>query len=90
MENLVRLLVYNMVMIKANVLEAKTHLSRYLDAVEEGEVVVLCRHNKPIAEIRRLHPAPMPGVPEFGLWDGFGVSAGFFEPLDQETLAAFE
>ena len=82
-----------MVMIKANVLEAKTHLSRYLDAVEEGEVVVLCRHNKPIAEIRRLLPAEAaakPGTPEFGLWDGFGVSAGFFEPLDQETLAAFE
>ncbi len=80
-------------MIKANVLEAKTHLSRYLDAVEEGEVVVLCRHNKPIAEIRRLLPdeaATKPGAPEFGLWDGFGVSASFFEPLDQETLAAFE
>ncbi len=76
-------------MIKANVLEAKTYLSRYLDAVEEGEVVVLCRHNKPIAEIRRL-PAAASGAPEFGLWDGFGVSAGFFDPLDPEVLAAFE
>ncbi len=79
-------------MIKANVLEAKTHLSRYLDAVEEGEVVVLCRHNKPIAEIRRLpvEAAATSGAPEFGLWDGFGVSAGFFDPLDPEVLAAFE
>jgi antitoxin (DNA-binding transcriptional repressor) of toxin-antitoxin stability system len=78
-------------MIKANVLEAKTHLSRYLDAVEKGEVVVLCRHNKPIAEIRRIaaEPAAHAKVPEFGHWDGFGVSESFFEPLDEETLAAF-
>jgi antitoxin (DNA-binding transcriptional repressor) of toxin-antitoxin stability system len=79
-------------MIKANVLEAKTHLSRYLDAVEKGEIVVLCRHNKPIAEIRRITPEPVaPGkVPEFGHWEGFGVSEAFFEPLDDETLAAFQ
>ena len=34
-------------MTKVNVHEAKTHLSRYLDRVEAGETVILCRHNRP-------------------------------------------
>jgi hypothetical protein len=89
---MVRFMVYIMVMIRANVLEAKTHFSRYLAAVEKGDVVILCRHNKPVAEIRRIEAAVAepPGLPEFGLWAGFGVSSGFFEPLDGDTIAAFE
>lgn len=35
-----------------NVHEAKTHLSSYLAEVEQGERVVICRRNKPIAELR--------------------------------------
>jgi antitoxin (DNA-binding transcriptional repressor) of toxin-antitoxin stability system len=31
-------------MIRVNIQEAKTHLSRYLDRVEQGEVVIVCRH----------------------------------------------
>jgi len=45
-------------MTKVNVHKAKTHLSRYLDRVEGGETVILCRHNKPIAEIRPIPPEP--------------------------------
>jgi prevent-host-death family protein len=77
-------------MIQVNVQDAKTNLSRYLDAVEKGEVVILCRHNKPIAELRRIEarePAPEPR--RFGLWDGFGVSESFFEPLPDDLLKAF-
>jgi antitoxin (DNA-binding transcriptional repressor) of toxin-antitoxin stability system len=40
--------------VRVNVHDAKTHLSRFLADVERGEAVVLCRHNKPIAEIRSL------------------------------------
>ena len=50
-------------MIRVNVAEAKAHLSRYLESVERGETVVLCRRNVPIAEIRALPrrpPAPRP------------------------------
>lgn len=77
-------------MIQVNVQEAKTHLSRYLDAAENGEVVVLCRHNKPVAELRSI-PAPpdSPGAPRFGLWEGFGVPESFFEPLPDELAKAF-
>jgi prevent-host-death family protein len=77
-------------MIKVNVQEAKTHLSRYLDAVEKGEVVILCRHNKPIAELRAISEKPEEKkVPRFGLWDGFGVSESFFDPLPDDILKAF-
>ncbi len=77
-------------MIQVNVQEAKTHLSRYLDAVEKGEVVILCRHNKPIAELRAISAeAEQRKVPRFGLWDGFGVSESFFEPLPDDILKAF-
>lgn len=36
---------------RVNVHEAKTNLSRLLEAVEDGEVVVICRHGKPVAEL---------------------------------------
>lgn len=41
-------------MIAVNMHEAKTRLSALVKAVEAGEVVVLCRAGKQIAEIRPL------------------------------------
>lgn len=76
-------------MVRLNVHEAKTHLSRYLDRVEQGETIILCRHNRAIAEIRPLLNAePKPRV--FGLDKGkVVVPPEFFEPLDKETLDYF-
>ncbi len=72
-------------MTKLNVHEAKTHLSRYLDRVEAGETIILCRHNKPIAEVRPIKsPAKRKRV--FGVYEGFGVSPRFFEPLPEDEL----
>ena len=72
-------------MTRLNVHEAKTHLSRYLDRVEAGETLILCRHNKPIAEIRPIKPrAKKKRV--FGLDDGFGVSPAFFDELPEDEL----
>ncbi|MBI4026863.1 MAG: type II toxin-antitoxin system Phd/YefM family antitoxin, partial [Verrucomicrobia bacterium] len=54
-------------MITVNMHEAKTRLSELVKAVEEkNEVVILCRHGKPVAEIttptqpfvNRLKPHP--------------------------------
>lgn len=77
-------------MIKVNVHEAKTHLSRYLERVAAGEVVVLCKRNVPVAELRRtpeLRTEPRP----VGLAKGrFTVPDEFFEPLPEELVAAFE
>ncbi len=42
-------------MIQVNTHEAKTRLSALLTAVEErGEVVLICRSGKPVAELRPL------------------------------------
>ena len=38
-------------MIKLNIHEAKTHLSKYLLKLEKGEKILLCKRNIPIAEI---------------------------------------
>ena len=42
---------------KVNIQEAMTHLSHYIDRVEEGEVIVVCRHNQPVAELRAAQTA---------------------------------
>lgn len=39
-------------MLRVNVHEAKTHLSKYLSLLAKGETILLCKRNVPIAEIR--------------------------------------
>ena len=76
-------------MIRVNVHEAKTHLSKYLTKLEKGETILLCRRNQPIAEIRplaakRKKPRPI------GLHEGqIKLGPEFFEPLPDELLAYF-
>jgi len=72
-------------MVKLNIHEAKTNLSRYLEQVEAGETIILCRYNVPIAEIRPIKRKAKPKR-VFGLNDGFGVSPEFFEPLPEDEL----
>ena len=88
--DLVYYIVYNLVMKKLNIHEAKTHLSRYLEDVEHGETILLCRRNKPVAEIKpiasqRTKPRPI-GLAK----DEFKVPDSFFEELPEEILILFE
>ena len=76
-------------MIKVNLADAKARLSQYLDSVERGETVILCRRNVPIAEIRPLPQPPM-GPRPIGTDPDFVVPDSFFEPLPEELLDAFE
>lgn len=77
-------------MIRLDVHEVKTRLSRYLARLEAGETIVLCRRDEPIAEIRplpRADTAPRP----FGLARGtFSVPDAFFEPLPNDVIEGFE
>jgi antitoxin (DNA-binding transcriptional repressor) of toxin-antitoxin stability system len=59
--------------------------SRYLDQVEAGETLIICRYNVPIAEVRPIKPKAKPAR-VFGLHDGFGVSPEFFEDLPEDEL----
>lgn len=77
-------------MIKLNIHEAKTHLSRHLAELREDDVIVLCRRNVPIAEIRLLPQARTAPRP-IGLAKGqIEVPPEFFEPLPEALLAGFE
>ena len=49
-----------------NVHEAKTHLSRLLEAVEAGEDVVIARGGKPVARLVPANVRPPPRPP--GSW----------------------
>ncbi|HEY5705584.1 MAG TPA: type II toxin-antitoxin system prevent-host-death family antitoxin [Terrimicrobiaceae bacterium] len=40
-----------------NVQEAKTHLSRLLEQVAAGEVILLGKHGKPMAKLTAFNPA---------------------------------
>lgn len=77
-----------MVMFRVNVVEIKAKLSEYLERAANGERIVICRHNKPIAELRSVEDAraeprpigPLPGRPRFE------VPASFFDPLPDEDI----
>lgn len=77
-----------MVMIQVNVFEVKAKLSEYLERAAQGERIIICRHNKPVAELRAIEEprreprpiGPLPGRPVFD------IPASFFEPLSDEEL----
>ena len=71
-----------------NVGQARTHLSRLLAKVEAGEEVVIARRGEPVA---RLVPFTPRGERRFGAMMGtLVVDDGFFEPLPEEELEAWE
>jgi prevent-host-death family protein len=76
-------------MIVINIHEAKAKLSEYLDAVASGERVVICKRNRPVAELRaveqkRTAPRPIGGGPYT-----FAVPDSFFESMPDDWLDAF-
>jgi len=76
-------------MIKLNIHEAKTHLSRYLEKLKKGETILLCKRNEPIAEIRALPSQPTRKRP-IGLAKGhLTIPKEFFDPLPEEIIQAF-
>jgi antitoxin (DNA-binding transcriptional repressor) of toxin-antitoxin stability system len=76
-------------MIKLNIHEAKTHLSRYLDRLAKGETIILCKRNVPIAEIRPIPPERRSQRPVGMAKDKFRVPPEFFEPLPTEIVDSF-
>lgn len=83
---LVRLVYFGDVTRTVNVYEAKTHLSRLLEAVELGEDVVIARAGRPVA---RLVPATPPPVRRPGAWRDRVVVADDFDDTSPEVVALF-
>ncbi len=71
-----------------NVHQAKTHLSRLLAQVENGEEVIIARNGKPVARLVSLHRR---GKRQSGSMKGrVKLDDSFFDPLPEEELAAWE
>ena len=71
-----------------NIHAAKTHFSKLLEEVEDGEEVVIAKAGKPIA---RLVPIEKTGRRKLGVLAGrLTVPDDFDAPLPDEVLAAFE
>jgi len=68
--------------------QAKTHLSRLLYQVEQGEEIVVCRGKQPIAKIIPSSPTK-PARPKVGQPTSprFIIPAGAFLPLRDDELA---
>jgi antitoxin (DNA-binding transcriptional repressor) of toxin-antitoxin stability system len=79
-------------MIRINVHEAKTQLSGHLQRLERGEedVVVICRRNVPVAELRALPRREKNRRAILQRDPRFSMPESFFEPLPDDLLHAFE
>ena len=79
-------------MLQLNINEVKTHLSGILSQVEKGETVIICRRNKPVAEIKPIRKPPAKKRP-IGLagreYPDFKLGDEFFEPLPEDILEYF-
>lgn len=76
-------------MIRLNIHEAKTHLSGHLARLAKGESILLCKRNRPIAEVRPL-PKPRAAPRPLGLAKGkVKIPSTFFRPLPASVLKAF-
>jgi len=77
-------------MIKLNIHEIKTQFSKYIDMVEDGETVVVCKRNIPVAEIRTIKKANK-RPPVFGSAAGMvKILPSFYEPMTEEELLDWE
>ncbi|HYN53031.1 MAG TPA: type II toxin-antitoxin system prevent-host-death family antitoxin [Thermoleophilaceae bacterium] len=72
---------------QVNVHEAKTQLSRLLQAVEDGEEIVIARNGKPVAKLVAHVPERKPREPGWGK-DWIRVLPGFDE-IDEEIARDF-
>ncbi len=72
-----------------NVHEAKTHLSRLLDRVSQGEEIIIARAGKPAARLVPVREQPERREP--GSASGrVVVGEDFDAPLPEEILETFE
>ncbi len=88
--DLVYFMIYPYIMIKLNIHEAKTHLSKYLARSEKGETILLCKRNTPIAEVRPLSQQRKKPRPLGLAAENFSVPDSFFDPLPDDLLDLFE
>ncbi len=73
-----------------NVHEAKTHLSKLLDEVQNGDEVIIARAGIPCARLISVDTGPRPSGMLKGVWPDWALDAPFFEALTDIELGAWE
>ena len=72
-----------------NIHEAKTHLSRLLERVSDGEEIVIAKSGKPVARLSSVD-VKRKALP-YGILKGkLKIGAGFDDPLPDDFIAALE
>ena len=72
-----------------NIHQAKTHLSRLLERVSDGEEIVIAKSGKPVARLSSVD-AKRKALP-YGILKGkLKIRAGFDDPLPDDFIAALE
>lgn len=72
-----------------NIHEAKTHFSKLIESVQQGEKVIISKAGKPVAILGPIKKDKVPRVRGL-LKDQIHLGPEFDEPLPAEVLAAFE
>jgi prevent-host-death family protein len=72
-----------------NIHEAKARLSEFVDAVERGEQVIICRRNQPVAELKAVTPVRTAARIVGGAAGSLLVPDSFFAPLPDDVVDEF-
>lgn len=75
-------------MLTVNIHEAKTQLSKLVEAAAQGEEIIIAKAGKPVARLVSIQPNPVrnPG----SLKGKIRISDDFDAPLPEAVQAAFE
>ena len=77
----------------ANIHNAKTNLSKLIEAAERGEEVIIARAGKPVVRLAVVEPEPENAFSRgYGAWKSTGASPTVedWAAMDAEILADFE
>lgn len=74
---------------KLNLHEVKAQLSKYIELVEAGETVIICKRNVPVAEIRPI-PHKRKKAPELGWAEGTFTAPPDLSEMSAEELSQWE
>jgi antitoxin (DNA-binding transcriptional repressor) of toxin-antitoxin stability system len=76
--------------IRVNIHEAKTNLSKLIERAEKGETIIVCRRNEPVVEMRAT-PGSSSKRRVFGGARGkIKIPPTFFDPLSDDELSLWE
>lgn len=73
-----------------NVHEAKTHFSKLLERIADGEEIVIAKAGHPVARLTGYVPAAATVREPGGMKGQIHIAEDFNAPLPEDLLAAFE